>query len=244
MLQKSSDVFISRQIRLLGIGNLEGEPEVAASHSDLMDSIYRYQRHFYDATRCFFLAGRDALLRRMELNSGDFVLEVGCGTARNLIRLARRNPAVQLFGLDISAEMLATARESVAAEGLDDRISLRKGPAEELDSGQVFGSNPSFDVVFFSYALTMIPGCVEALDASIRSLSPGGRLYIVDFYDHRGWSPWVRTALQNYLRLFHVEHKPQVLGRLREVCSSQGGSLWVEPVARRHAFIAGFVKYS
>jgi S-adenosylmethionine-diacylgycerolhomoserine-N-methlytransferase len=54
-----------------------------------MDEMYRWTRYVYDFTRKYYLLGRDRLLRDMELKPGDRVLEIGCGTARNLIRLAR-----------------------------------------------------------------------------------------------------------------------------------------------------------
>ena len=61
-------------------------------HAARMDRIYRFERHLYDPLRKFFLFGRDRLLKRLEVRPGDRVLEVGCGTARNLIKLYRRHP--------------------------------------------------------------------------------------------------------------------------------------------------------
>ena len=55
----------------------------------LMDRIYRRQRHVYDVTRKYYLLGRDALIDRLEPPVDGRVLEIGCGTARNLI--ARRS---------------------------------------------------------------------------------------------------------------------------------------------------------
>ena len=53
-----------------------------------MDRMYRMQRYFYDVTRKYYLLGRDQLLEQMEVRAGEHVLEIGCGTARNLIALA------------------------------------------------------------------------------------------------------------------------------------------------------------
>lgn len=49
-----------------------------------MDDIYRIQRHFYDFTRKPYLLGRDVLIRELDLSADETVLEIGCGTARNL----------------------------------------------------------------------------------------------------------------------------------------------------------------
>ncbi len=57
-----------------------------------MDRIYRHQRHIYDLTRKYYLLGRDALIRDLAPVPGDTVLEIGCGTGRNLILAARRYP--------------------------------------------------------------------------------------------------------------------------------------------------------
>ena len=56
-----------------------------ASASDHMDRIYRYQRHLYDVTSRHFLLGRDTLISGLLPPDGGTVVEVGCGTARNLI---------------------------------------------------------------------------------------------------------------------------------------------------------------
>ena len=93
-----------------------------------MDRMYRLQRYFYDATRKYYLLGRDQLLREMALQPGDRVLEIGCGTARNLIVLARQRPDVTCYGLDASHEMLATAANKVAPRAASNRAS-RCGPA-------------------------------------------------------------------------------------------------------------------
>ena len=45
-----------------------------------MDRMYRNQRLIYDATRAYYLLGRDQMLRGLGAGPGDKVLEVGCGT--------------------------------------------------------------------------------------------------------------------------------------------------------------------
>ena len=74
-----------------------------------MDKVYRRQRHFYDLTRKYYLLVRDHLVRQLDARPGERVIEIGCGTARNLIRIAETYPGTKLFGLDASAEMLRTA---------------------------------------------------------------------------------------------------------------------------------------
>ena len=56
-----------------------------AAGAALMDRLYRRQRHFYDVTRKHYLLGRDRLIDGLAPPSGGRVLEIGCGTARNLV---------------------------------------------------------------------------------------------------------------------------------------------------------------
>jgi S-adenosylmethionine-diacylgycerolhomoserine-N-methlytransferase len=81
------------------------------NHGDLMDSVYRWQRHIYDATRKYFLFGRDRLIRGLRIPYGGAILEIGCGTGRNLSLVRALWPKTQIHGLDISPLMLETAAD-------------------------------------------------------------------------------------------------------------------------------------
>ena len=112
----------------------------------LMDRMYRRQRHIYDATRKFYLLGRDATIAALDPPAGASVLEIGCGTGRNLVKTARRYPEAQIFGLDVSHEMLESARASVARAGLAGRIRVAQADATNFDALAVFG-RPHFERV-------------------------------------------------------------------------------------------------
>ena len=108
--------------------------EQPSSHAALMDGVYRYQRHVYDLTRKYYLLGRDRLIERLDVPPGGTVLELGCGTGRNLARAARAYPDARFFGLDISAGMLETAAVAVRREGLSGRVALARGDASDFDA--------------------------------------------------------------------------------------------------------------
>jgi S-adenosylmethionine-diacylgycerolhomoserine-N-methlytransferase len=201
-------------------------------HARLMDRVYRRQRHIYDFTRKYYLFGRDRLIARLALEPGGKLVEVGCGTARNLIAIARAYPRTRLYGLDVSAAMLETAGAAIRHAGLEHRITLIKGAAEDLDPAQ-FGVE-SFDTVLFSYSLSMIPGWREALAAGLRSLSPAGRLYVVDFGDLRGFGRLAEYAIRAWLALFHVTPRVEFLTSL-ETAANRRGNLTLLP--GRYAFI-------
>jgi SAM-dependent methyltransferase len=146
-------------------------------HSDVtraMNNMYRYTRHVYDASRKFYLLGRDRLIRELNAQAGEVVIEVGCGTARNLIKMARLYPEVRFYGLDASEEMLKTACENVARAGLADRIQLAHGFAQNFDPQAMFNLAPgSIDKIVFSYALSMIPPWQESVDHALGLLEAG-----------------------------------------------------------------------
>lgn len=80
------------------------------------------------------------------------VLEVGCGTARNLRVLARTAPA---------------------KAGAQDRVALEHGRAQTMAPTRQFGRDRPFDVIFFSYVLSMIPDWPTALRSRPAAPGPG-----------------------------------------------------------------------
>jgi S-adenosylmethionine-diacylgycerolhomoserine-N-methlytransferase len=83
-----------------------------------MNRMYRRQRHIYDGTRRYYLLGRDQMIMDLRPGAGASVLEIGCGTGRNLVLAARLYPDTRFFGVDVSTEMLTTAISAIARAGL------------------------------------------------------------------------------------------------------------------------------
>jgi len=203
------------------------------SHAELMDSVYRRQRYIYDFTRKYYLFGRDRLIAELDLCPDARVVEVGCGTARNLVKMARRYPGRQFFGLDASAAMLETAEKAVAHAGLIGQVELAHGYAEAL-SPNLFGETAPFTDIVFSYSLSMIPDWKQSLRAASAALAPGGRIHIVDFGDLQGLVTPARKALLAWLALFHVEPRVELLKSLENL-AGQGAYFRVLP--GRYAFL-------
>ena len=187
----------------------------------LMDRMYRRQRHIYDLSRKFYLLGRDEAIARVRAAPGDNVLEIGCGTGRNLVKLAHAYPRARLFGLDVSREMLSTATASVARAGLSARIALAWGDAQSFEPRELFG-HAGFDRVLISYALSMIPPWREALGRALDVLSPGGSLNLVDFGDCAGLPGPFKTGLRRWLAAFDVTPRDD-LGDALEALSAERG---------------------
>lgn len=207
--------------------------DVLAS-SELMDRIYRRQRHVYDLTRKYYLLGRDRLILRLAPPAGSRVLEIGCGTARNLVVAARAYPGVQFFGIDISTEMLETARHLVEREGLSHDIRLARADATAFDPALLFGV-PSFSRIFVSYSLSMMPGWEAVLERALRWLAPGGELHVVDFGGQEHLPVWFRAGLRAWLRLFHVTPRDELEQELTLIGLRSGALTAIERPFRGYA---------
>lgn len=204
-----------------------------------MNRMYRHQRYFYNATRKYYLLGRDRLLAQMNVRTGENILEVGCGTGRNLVLLAKKHPSANFFGLDASSAMLETARDKIDALGLEN-IALQTALADEFGCAKTFGLNEPFDTVFFSYSISMIAAWEKSIANAMANLKSGGSLYIVDFYDQQDLPAWFRRALTGWLEKFHVRFWNGLLPHLADLEKKGAGKLQITPIARRYAFICKF----
>lgn len=174
-------------------------------HADLMDRVYKYQRHFYDATRKWYLLGRDQMLHNLaHLPANATVLEAGCGTARNLLVANEINPTLRYYGIDASDQMLRTARRQITAAGPGARINVRKADITAFDPDANFGLT-QFDWIICSYTLSMVPRWPLALNRLIDCLAPGGVIQIIDFGSQREQPAVFRMLLTTWLNWFHVE---------------------------------------
>jgi len=199
-----------------------------------MDGIYRYQRYIYDATRKYYLLGRDRMLDGLRPPEGGTILEVGCGTGRNLILAARRYPHAKLYGFDISKEMLVTAQASIARAGLSDRITVTQGDATDFTMLKLFGL-PTADRVFVSYSLSMIPPWQAALREGVKALAPDGELHVVDFGQQSGWPKWFEKLMFAWLRKFSVYPRDDLEAEMRAAAEAAGATLRLESFYRDYA---------
>lgn len=142
-----------------------------AAHADRFDrAVAHYQPH---------------LLRAAAIDSGDRVLDIGCGTGQTTRDAARQAPAGSALGIDLSAQMVAHARRRALAEGVDNAAF------EQADAQVHPFADAGFDLVI-SRTGTMFFGAPTAAFTNIsRALPSGGRLAMLT------WQPlakneWIR----------------------------------------------------
>jgi S-adenosylmethionine-diacylgycerolhomoserine-N-methlytransferase len=207
--------------------------DVAGDAGIRMDRMYRHQRHIYDLTRKFYLLGRDGLLDALPQASGTTICELGCGTGRNLVQLARRARGTRLYGIDVSRAMLAQAGKSLERSGLTSRVRIAASGIAELDPAKTFGV-AAFDAVYLSYVLSMIPDWQGAVAGALRVLRPGGTLAIVDFGDQSAASALRRRALLAWLALFDVHPRSEIEAGLTAIAAAE------DPQAVHHSVAGGY----
>ena len=141
---------------------------------------------------------RQRTLDLAQLQPGDAVLDVGCGTGTLLIEAAKRVGSYgSAHGVDRSVEMLAYARRKAAAQGVT--ANFVEESADHLPY-----LDASFDVVLCTMMLHHLPASMQiaTIVEMRRVLRPGGRIVIVDMQ-------WPRTisAVFSPIGLFHVFHQ-------------------------------------
>lgn len=161
-----------------------------------IERYYKFHARIYDATRWSFLFGRTAILRKAVAAGArpTRILEVGCGTGKNLANLCRHFPEASITGLDLSEAMLNISRRKVAPWG--DRVQL----VQRAYDAPISADKP-FDFILCSYALTMFnPGFDVAIDAAHADLAPGGHIAVVDFHNtpFRWFARWMGV---NHVRM-------------------------------------------
>jgi S-adenosylmethionine-diacylgycerolhomoserine-N-methlytransferase len=199
-----------------------------------MNRMYRRQRHIYDGTRRYYLLGRDRMIARLEPEAGATVLEIGCGTGRNLVHAARLYPEARFFGIDVSTEMLTSAIAAIARHGLTKRIRVAHGDGAAFDPQALFGV-ACFDHVMISYSLSMIPDWRGVLQAAMRRLKPGGRLHVVDFGNQERLPGIARALLLRWLALFDVTPREDLEGELSAMAARADAELKFERPFRGYA---------
>lgn len=206
------------------------------SHAEAMDGVYRSQRHIYDFTRRYYLIGRDRLITGLGVPKHSTILEIGCGTGRNLLKVAHTYPETQCFGVDISEQMLFSMANAIARAQLSGQVHFAQGDAESFDAKSCF-SVSGFDRVYLSYCLSMIPDWRRALDQALRQVGKDGELHIVDFGQMARWPAFARDGLGAWLAKFRVSPRANLVAVAKDLALKHGFSVSFDEIGGGYAWL-------
>jgi len=133
-------------------------------------------------------AYRRRAVRALDVRSGQTVVDLGCGTGKNLPLLAEAVGAGgRVVGVDFSPAMLAEARARVERLGLE-HVKLVEADAATFDYPE------GLDRVLAAFSLSMMPEPERVVARTARALPPDGRFAMLDFRLPASWPEPIRQA--------------------------------------------------
>lgn len=141
-----------------------------------IERVYTSYAGFYD--RIFgkvFHEGRESVIRNLDVQPDEHILEVGVGTGLALPMYPRH---CRIVGIDFSEGMLAKAKEKAEAHRLD-HVQLHR-----MDAGAMEFEDDSFDTVVAAYVVTAVPDYRKVVNEMIRVCRPGGRIIMLNHFSN------------------------------------------------------------
>ena len=153
---------------------------------------YRLYAPVYDLAAKPLEGGRERAVERLDLEAGDRVLILGCGTGRDIEYL----PAgVAVTAIDITPAMVR--RTAARGESLGFDVDARVG-----DAGSLPFEEDAFDAVLLHLVLSVVPDPDAVVAETARVLSPHGRISIYDKFVPEGSDPSLPRRVVNPLARF------------------------------------------
>lgn len=126
-----------------------------------------------------------------DLQEGEVVLDLGSGAGLDVLLSARRvGPRGKAYGLDITDEMVALAREHQRRSGLTN-VEFLKGDMENIPL-----PDNHVDVVISNCVINLAADKAKVLKEAYRVLKPGGRLAVSDIVWRREVPSWLRQNIE------------------------------------------------
>lgn len=136
---------------------------------------YRFYAPFYDYIFGRIVnEGRKEAIARFEQNSGDRIMEIGVGTGLSLPFYKRH---VEVYGIDVSPEMLERARKRFQGPKFPHVRELREMDAHKLEYPDNY-----FDGTVAMYVLSVVPDPEAVMQEMFRVTKPGGPILVVNHF--------------------------------------------------------------
>jgi ubiquinone/menaquinone biosynthesis C-methylase UbiE len=154
-------------------------------HASQYRKIHSQNVKISGADSFYFAAHKVEMLKNVETNKPNRVLDLGCGDGTVVMFLEKEFPNFTINAIDISAESIALAKEK----------KLEKSTFEQFDGEKIPFENESFDVVIVASVLHHIEYKFhrQFLNEVKRVLKIGGRLYI---FEHNPANPITRYIVR------------------------------------------------
>jgi ubiquinone/menaquinone biosynthesis C-methylase UbiE len=170
------------------------QPDIleAKLSKERVPEVYAQRARFYDVWGIFTESkAQKRSLEIANIQDGETILEVAVGTGLTFARVLKQNPSGWNDGVDVTAAMLAKAKEKAAQSGTTN-FNLQLGDAYDLAF-----ENGRFDILINNYMFDLLPKAdfPQVLAEFRRVLKPNGRLLLVNMAKGRHWYNGLWEAL-------------------------------------------------
>jgi demethylmenaquinone methyltransferase/2-methoxy-6-polyprenyl-1,4-benzoquinol methylase len=148
---------------------------------------------------------RRRVMRIVRRSKAVKIMDVATGTGDLAIAMAKRVDRTHILGVDLSEEMLAVARKKVQKQGLEERIMLEKGDAENLS----MVADDSIDAVTVAFGVRNFENMERGLGEMWRTLKEGGKLVVLEF----------STPKNRFIRWIYAQYSHRLIPRIGSLIS-------------------------
>jgi demethylmenaquinone methyltransferase/2-methoxy-6-polyprenyl-1,4-benzoquinol methylase len=148
---------------------------------------------------------RRRVMRIVRRSKAVKIMDVATGTGDLAIAMAKRVDRTQILGVDLSEEMLAVARQKIQKQGLEERIMLVKGDAENLS----MVADSSVDAVTVAFGVRNFENIELGLREMCRTLKEGGKLVVLEF----------SIPKNRFIRWVYAQYSHRIIPRIGSLIS-------------------------